>query len=219
MATVSGKYQKHEVTGDTTLGEKMGLKVTAWTLPDGKAAPKNAGLVGKTFETVGKAGIESIKAIRLFEKLEPLPTEMRLIFKAPDASKPINAREVGSKPKASKNGVTAPVAETPAKTSGKSKGKAKASKGSSPKVEGATSEQPTRSRRARKPAAVVQKYGDQEGVDKGQTRFWCAACSSAFVIETPKNGRVPDACPEGHSVESLDLGGDTSDQEIETLVI
>jgi hypothetical protein len=213
VATVSGKYQKHEVTGDTILGEKIGLKVTAWTLPDGKPAPKSAGLVGKSFETVGKAGVEAIKAIRVFEKLEPLPTEMRLIFKAPGETKPVNAREVSSTPKASKNGAKAEKAEAPAKSS------KKASKGSVPKAEGATSEQPTRSRprKARKPMAVVRKYDDQEGVAKGQTRFWCAACQAAFVIETPKNGAVPDACPEGHSLESLDVVDDGA--EVETLTI
>lgn len=220
VATVSGKYQKHEVTGETIVGEKLGLKVTAWSLPDGKPAPKTAGLVGKTFETVGKGGVEAIKAIRVFEKLEPLPTEMRLIFKAEGASKPINAREVGTKPKASKNGASAPEAETSVKTSSKGKGKAKAraSKGSAPKAEGATSEQPTRSRRAKTPTPVVRKMENQEGVAEGHTKFWCAACQASFTIETPKNGAVPDACPEGHSLESLDLVGDLSDQ-VETLVI
>lgn len=217
--TVTGKYQKHEVSGETEVGGKGALKVSAWNLPDGKSAPKGAGLVGKSFDTVGKAGVEVIKAIRVHDKLSPLPTDMRMIFFASGASQPVNARNVGGEKPAKAEKPAAAKATTNGSTPKAGKGKSKASpKADAPTSGGANSRKAgaVRTRNYR----LIKRMSDeaQVGVTAGRAKFFCDACNKAFSAKTPKgaDGRwTPDACPEGHRTDDAELTGSVGRPERE----
>lgn len=167
---VTGKYQKHVLTGTVLEDEaSQKLRIDAWALPEGKAAPKKAGLVGETYDSVGKAGVEAVKAIRANRGLPPLTTEMRVIFYAEGAEKPVNARSARpEKPKAER----APRAPRQPKTE---------------------TEKPARGKKAAKDS----KYSIFRKLEDG--RWFCDACMSGFdgpedgsFPEQCANGHKPD---------------------------
>jgi hypothetical protein len=53
------------------------------------------------------------------------------------------------------------------------------------------------------PKAVrqISKIPNQKGVPEGQTKWFCSACQTSFLVDGKD---APDACPEGHTREIVD---------------
>jgi hypothetical protein len=47
----------------------------------------------------------------------------------------------------------------------------------------------------------ISKIPNQKGVPEGQTKWFCSACQTSFLVDGKD---APDACPEGHTREVVD---------------
>jgi len=96
MTTATAKYLKHEVKVDFKNLDAITIK--SWTGPEGASIPQKAAskLVGKTFDSAGKAGRAAIEAVNAFEKRPELPADRRMVFYEAGAKQPINAKNVGN---------------------------------------------------------------------------------------------------------------------------
>jgi len=52
---------------------------------------------------------------------------------------------------------------------------------------------------------LIYRLPNQKGVEQGWTRFFCNGCMKSFLAAV---GETPAACPEGHSLDSLELTAD-----------
>ena len=196
---IVGKHRSHVITGVTVVkeGKKDGLLITNWTL-DGKDVPaKHAkGLVGKTFDTINKAGVACYGSMNaaydtpkelhgsylrslVFGKAPPAPT---------DLSKNIEAKET------SKVAVKAP------KVAKKSASVATSAVDKVDKVKRA-SDTPKR-----KSTSVIRKIG-QEDAPEGKTRWFCTACMAAFFVSSKVKSKNL-VCEKGHKQGSIEDASD-----------
>jgi len=140
--TFIGKHKGHIITGTFQTNPEGGkplFKIEEWTTPDGKAAPKKAGLIGKTFKSAGIAGVAAYAALHEHfgtpERLEG----RHLTFNDADGVSAANKAKALTTPepkkaKAEKSKTVKEAAQPTGKKS-KSAKSAKASKKSAPVVE------------------------------------------------------------------------------------
>ena len=198
-AKVIGKHKDHEVVGELIEQSegKPKLTITGWQI-DGKPAPAKVtkGIVGKTFDSAGKAGIAVFAATHEHYGT-PERTEGRFMIFKLETGVPATQLKGKAPAKAEK-----PAKESTAPAQDKSR-KGKTEDKSAPKegkvtVKGGKDTKSKKAKRAPRPMIYkMERPGSQEGVQAGKAKFWCSGCASSFIAKEPEDGSAPN-CPAGH---------------------